>query len=126
NPGDILASDAEREQTAKLLQEAAVEGRLTMEEFAQRMELAQQARTRSQLQATLANLPTALNLAPTRPSSSQPAVPARPSASITTILSGTERSGRWQLGEMTKVFVLLGETKLDLRGAIITSPVVTL
>jgi hypothetical protein len=41
----ILASDAERERSIALLREAVGEGRLTLEEFTERVELAQAART---------------------------------------------------------------------------------
>ena len=43
-PPAIRASDAERERTVGLLQDAAAEGRLTFEELADRVEAASSAR----------------------------------------------------------------------------------
>src|SRR5690348_14038560 len=60
----ILASDAEREQTAEVLRQASVDGRLTLDEFSQRVELALAARTRADLRAITADLPAAVPGAP--------------------------------------------------------------
>lgn len=53
----IRASDAEREQIAKLLQAAAGEGRLTPEEAGERLAQASAARYRHDLTALIADLP---------------------------------------------------------------------
>lgn len=57
---EIRVSDADREQTVELLERHHVDGRLTWEEFSERMEAAYQARTREDLRRTLVDLP-ALN-----------------------------------------------------------------
>jgi hypothetical protein len=54
---DIRVSDAEREATVKLLERHHVDGRLTWEEFSERMEAAFAARTRGDLQRMLTDLP---------------------------------------------------------------------
>ena len=54
---DIRVGDAEREQTVKLLERHHVDGRLTWEEFSERMERAYHARTREDLRRTLTDLP---------------------------------------------------------------------
>jgi DUF1707 SHOCT-like domain len=54
---EIRVSDADREQTVKLLERHHVDGRLTWEEFSERMESAYNARTREDLRRTLVNLP---------------------------------------------------------------------
>src|SRR6266508_6297859 len=54
---EIRVSDADREQTVKLLERHHVDGRLTWEEFSERMEAAFHARTREELRRTLADLP---------------------------------------------------------------------
>src|SRR6266542_5176309 len=54
---EIRVSDAEREQTVKVLERHHVDGRLTWEEFSERMEAAFHARTREDLRRTLADLP---------------------------------------------------------------------
>jgi hypothetical protein len=54
---EIRVSDADREQTVKLLERHHVDGRLTWEEFSERTEAAFRARTRQDLRRTLADLP---------------------------------------------------------------------
>lgn len=54
---EIRVSDADRERTVKLLERHHVDGRLTWEEFSERMEAAYHARTREDLHRTLADLP---------------------------------------------------------------------
>jgi hypothetical protein len=58
-PGDprIRASDADRERTATLLREHHAEGRLSAEEFSDRMDRALVAKTIGELDALLADLP---------------------------------------------------------------------
>ena len=48
-PSPILASDTERERSIALLRDAVEEGRLTLEEFSERVGLAQAARTDQEL-----------------------------------------------------------------------------
>jgi hypothetical protein len=55
----IRASDAEREQVAKLLQTAAGEGRLTPEEAGDRLAQASAARFRDELERLVTDLPSA-------------------------------------------------------------------
>jgi hypothetical protein len=58
-PGDsrIRASDADRDRTAALLREHHAAGRLTMEEFSERMDAALNAKTLAELDDLLADLP---------------------------------------------------------------------
>ena len=58
-PGDprLRVSDADRERTTELLREHHAVGRLTADEFADRMEAAFAARTRGELDQLLADLP---------------------------------------------------------------------
>jgi hypothetical protein len=56
-PMEQRVADSDRDRTVTLLREHVVEGRLTRDEFSERVGLALEARTRGDLQATLANLP---------------------------------------------------------------------
>lgn len=56
---DLRASDAERERTVATLRSHAGDGRLTVEELAERTEAALGARTRAELTALTADLPRA-------------------------------------------------------------------
>ena len=53
----IRASDADRDHVCSMLQEHHAAGRLTAEEFAERMEAALRARTLGELEELLADLP---------------------------------------------------------------------
>ena len=55
----IRVSDAERDAAVERLSAATGDGRLTLEEFSQRMELATAARTRADLDGLVADLPAA-------------------------------------------------------------------
>ncbi|MFJ9416949.1 DUF1707 domain-containing protein [Streptomyces sp. NPDC101227] len=58
SPAPVLASDAEREDMVERLREAAAEGRLTLEELAERCEAAYLARFREELVSVGEGLPT--------------------------------------------------------------------
>jgi hypothetical protein len=64
---EIRASDAEREQTADLIRQAAAEGRLTMAELEERLTTTYGARLRHELPPLVADLP-----APPRPTPTGP------------------------------------------------------
>jgi hypothetical protein len=55
-PG-IRASDAERDRVVGLLKQHFADGRLSLDEFSERMDVAYQARTRGELVTTLRELP---------------------------------------------------------------------
>jgi hypothetical protein len=115
----ILASDAEREQTSELLRQASVDGRLTLDEFSQRVERALAARTRSELSAVTRDLPAvppAEVVAARRP-------PVRWSVAI---MGAVERKGFWRVDERSVAIAVMGGCKLDLRGAAISAPVTTI
>jgi hypothetical protein len=52
---DVRASDAERDATVERLSAATGDGRLTLDEFSQRMERASSARTRAELDRLVAD-----------------------------------------------------------------------
>jgi hypothetical protein len=111
----VRASDAEREQTVELLRRHAVDGRMTLEEFAERMSLAFDAKTRDELDELTRDLP-ALDV---------PAVPParrKPTRWLVSVMGGTERRGRFRLGGQTTVLSLMGGADIDLRQAEITEP----
>ncbi len=53
----VRASDAERDATVERLSQATGEGRLTLEEFSQRMDRATTAKTRAELDRLVTDLP---------------------------------------------------------------------
>jgi uncharacterized protein DUF1707/cell wall-active antibiotic response 4TMS protein YvqF len=108
----IRASDAEREHTVELLRRHSVDGRLTLEEFASRMERAYEARTREELDELARDLP---ETSTPRPSPARRQKPA--SRWIVSAMSGTEKRGRWRLARSTNVVCVMGGAELDLRNA---------
>src|SRR5580692_1574015 len=91
-PPAVLASDTERDQSVELLRSAVVDGRLTLEEFTERVELAQAARTDLELAALLRDLPV------TPPSEGQgAAIQAPPGERHRAFCSRISRSGPWSL-----------------------------
>ncbi len=72
---DMRAGDEDRDRTVSLIREAFAEGRLTNDEFQERMEQAQQARTFGALAALITDLP-AVSPPPSASTSSAVAAPA--------------------------------------------------
>jgi hypothetical protein len=122
---DILASDAERAAGAAQLKRACVEGRLTLEEFGQRVSQAQRARTRGELHAVTRDLPP--GAAPLAASGAGTALARqRPVSNSVAILGSVERTGNWRIDEESRAIAVCGECKLDLRHAVISAPVTTI
>jgi hypothetical protein len=109
------ASDAEREAIVERLRDAGAEGRLTMEELAERIDAAHAARTRAELEPLVADLPAAVGRAA--------AAPARPTSSIVLgVLGGGDRRGRWRVPARLTVVNVMGGADLDLREAVLDGP----
>jgi hypothetical protein len=73
---DVRASDAERDSAAAQLREHFVQGRLTLDELKGRLDTALTAKTRRQLDALLADLPSHAQRSRV-PQPVQPALPGR-------------------------------------------------
>ena len=109
----ILASDAEREHSILLLREAVGEGRLTLEEFSERVDLAQVARTTGDLAELTSDLPSQ-NV----PSGALDATPERHRA----FCSHLTRNGPWSLPRHSSWRSVFGTIDLDLRQARLDGP----
>jgi hypothetical protein len=107
----LLASDAERDRSVDLLRTAVAEGRLTLEEFSERVELAQSARTDVELAALSRDLP-----APR--SGAGAGVDVQPAGERHRALcSRISRSGPWSLPASSAYSSIFGTIDLDLRQA---------
>jgi hypothetical protein len=110
-PRDLRASDADRERILSLLAEAVSDGRLTVEEHAERLEQARSARTLGDLAGLTSDLVTSdaqpLRLDGTRP--------------VTAVFGGQRREGRWVVPERLAVAAVFGEALLDFREALLQS-----
>jgi hypothetical protein len=113
-PPAALVSDAERAQAVIALRDAAVDGRLTLDEFSERVEHAELARTVEDVAGVLAGLPTAqLGAAD---------APARHNA----IFSRLQRHGRWELAAESRTLCVGATIDLDLGQATLTAAQTTL
>ena len=101
------ASDAEREQAIARLSEASAEGRLTLEELADRAALAYGAQSHAELARLTDDLPV-----PAAPSSRRK--PVRWSG---VLIGELRRRGRWRIAGHTTVVMGIGDCELDLRHA---------
>lgn len=130
----LRASDAERERAADVLREAMASGRLTVQELDERMQLVLVARTRAELEGLVDDV-----LVPTRddhplsgglPSPAVARVPVGEAGQethrIRSILSSSQRRGRWRLAPVCSVLSVLGSSELDLSGVVLTEASVEL
>lgn len=109
----IRASDAERERSVALLRDAVGEGRLTLEEFSERVGLAHAARTDQELASLVRDLPD-------NPAESVPRVAV--SEQHRAVCSHLIRSGRWSLPRSSSWRSVFGTIDLDLRQARLAGP----
>ncbi|MGO9959904.1 MAG: DUF1707 domain-containing protein [Solirubrobacteraceae bacterium] len=112
-PTPILASDAERERSIALLRDAVGEGRLTLEEFGERVGLAQSARTDQELARLGRDLPG-------DPAAASP--PAAVSEEHRAFCSHLVRTGPWSLPPHSSWRSIFGTIDLDLRQARLAGP----
>jgi len=130
---DIRVSDAERNKVVDLLREQCSDGRLTLEEFSDRVGDVFNAKTRRELDAAVADLPIPVEYDPlpgtmattsktpqTGAQSRQSTAPARRRPVrkwIVGVWSGGKAKGRWRPAEETHVLAFMGGCEVDLRNA---------
>lgn len=115
-PRDLRVSDAEREHVGELLQRAVGQGRLTVDEFSERMAAAMAARTRGELNAVLVDLP-GFTLA--RP-------PSQDVLELSHHLGELSRRGPWRVPPRVRLVGHFGSSLLDFTEAVFSGPVVAL
>jgi hypothetical protein len=111
----VRASDSEREAAMERLRGAAGAGRLTLEELADRIEVAADAVTREDLERLTADLPSESPATTSR-------VPASTPTRASSVFGDVRQSGGWTVpaeGTWKSVF---GDVVLDLREARVTTP----
>src|SRR5580698_2860543 len=97
--GDVAAlaervADADRDRTVTQLRESVVEGRLTLDEFSERVGSALQAKTRGDLLAVMADLPQVLQTTDRLPEPGS-AAPKKRRRWYVAVMSGHSTKGRW-------------------------------
>jgi hypothetical protein len=122
----IRASDAERDATVERLRDAAGEGRLTLEEFSDRMEQATGAKTRADLDRLVTDLPAGEGgVAAQGGGVVTPGSSGGPTWHVSPI-GGLSVSGPWRMGRHVVVIALIGGADLDLSQAELAARDVTL
>jgi hypothetical protein len=128
----MRASDADREQVADVLRQAASDGRLSLTELEDRIEALYAAKTYADFEPVIRDLPGDLPLPPSAviarrpaaapmpaPSASSPArvggVPTSRSAKV--VFSGIQRRGDWVVPQHYRIKAVFGGADLDLRDA---------
>jgi DUF1707 SHOCT-like domain len=104
-------SDDDRERAVIALREHLVQGRLTLEEFSERVELAYRARSTADLEAASSSLPATRSGATRR----------HPVRATIALFAHVVRRGRLRLPRFSAVFGSFCDVDLDLREAEITS-----
>ncbi|NLT30701.1 MAG: DUF1707 domain-containing protein, partial [Propionibacterium sp.] len=128
NPGpvDPRAGDADRDAVAQVLQQAAAQGRLTVEELDERVSAALVARTQGDLTPLIEDLPEGRDLF------RAPMVPEAPGYSPDDPLRlaggwGREvREGPWVMPPWIVIESGMGQVRLDCRQATPAEPVITI
>ncbi len=98
-------SDAERDAVVDRLRSACGEGRLSLEEFSDRVTDAYQARTSTELARLTEDLPALPEAAP---------LAVRPTRWVVGVFSGARRSGPWRPDDPTRAVAVFGGCQLDL------------
>jgi class 3 adenylate cyclase len=119
SPSERVA-DADRDRTVTLLREHVIQGRLTLDEFSERMGAALEARTRGELSSVMSDLPSPVPPDPASPVAS----PRQARRWHVALMSGHSTKGRWRIGAKTNAVAIMGGCDLDLRRAEIEGPVV--
>ncbi len=134
---ELRASDADRERVAELLRDAYAEGRLTVDEHAERIEAVYNARTFGELEPLTRDLPshpgpirhnlTKAPLDAPAPAPQSPLPPARAEApTMVAVFGGAARKGRWRVGSHLKAVAVFGGIEIDLTDAVFESPEVVI
>ena len=115
---DLGASDAERDHVIDLLQRAVGQGMLDLDEFSERTDAVLRARTRSEVNAVLFDLPDLVT--------DEPVATRADVLVLRSMLSEVTRSGNWRVPARLLVTSRLGVTRLDFTQAQLADPHVTI
>jgi Domain of unknown function (DUF1707)/Cell wall-active antibiotics response 4TMS YvqF len=114
DPPELRVSDDDRERTVALLRDATAEGRLTLEELADRVGDAYGAQTAGELARLTDDLP------------APPAPGGKVRRWIVDVMGGSDIRGRWRPAEKVNAIALMGGGDIDLRDALLESDTLTI
>jgi len=108
----LRVSDAERDETVRILGEHAAVGRLTLDELEERSSQALSAKTRGELATLTTDLPPQAGR-----DAPAPAQASKPVRWMVAIMSGTHRRGRFRAVGSINAVSIMGGDEIDLREA---------
>ncbi|GGV43576.1 hypothetical protein GCM10010495_71460 [Kitasatospora herbaricolor] len=128
---EMRASDADRERVAELLRDAYAEGRLNVDEHAERIEAAYGAKTLGELAPLTRDLPAHGSISFEKPPLGAPVPVPRPPArqeapTMLAVFGGASRKGRWRVGSHLRAVAVFGGIEIDLTDAVFESPEVVI
>lgn len=115
------ALKSQRDQTIAALCDHFANDRLTVEEFEQRLDVANRALTVTALNTLLADLPEMAPAAAPAAASAppRPAAHTREQQTLVAVMGGVERRGHWQPARQTYVITVMGGAVLDFRDVVL-------
>ncbi|WP_106582087.1 DUF1707 SHOCT-like domain-containing protein [Murinocardiopsis flavida] len=125
----MRASDADRDRVTERLREALAEGRLSPDEYAERIDSVLRAKTIGELAPITHDLPLnapgrhndeSVGLTVSTEEARRLASESQGRENIVAIFGGAERGGRWLVEPRTNASVLFGSISLDFREAVLT------
>jgi class 3 adenylate cyclase len=108
--GAERVSDADRDHAVTLLREHVVVGRLTLDEFSERVGVALRARTRDDIAGAMSDLPVLAVAA-------EEGTRRRARRWVVAVMSRSQAKGRWRLSGRTTAVAVMGGCDMDLRHA---------
>jgi hypothetical protein len=127
--GHLRASDSDRDQVASVLSTAFAEGRLSRDEYDERLDSLLHAKTFDDLVGLTRDLvvvasPTPVPTPEPTGYAVDPSVASSEIDRMVGIFGGAERKGKWRIRRQTETYALFGGIDLDLREAVFESQVV--
>jgi len=116
NPDAFRVGTREREQAVALLHDAVGGGYLDLQEFEERSQTVYAAKTRSDLRAALADLPTATALFPPA-GSALPGLPLGAASTVNIDWTTVKRRGHWEVPAHLLIIGSMGTADFDLAQA---------
>ncbi|MCU1675708.1 MAG: hypothetical protein JWM93_466 [Frankiales bacterium] len=115
----MRATDADRDAVSAIVAAAASDGRLTLDEMHERLELVFAARTHGDLAVITADLEhVAPRNAPQPLSPPQPFLGLSSRTTAVAVFSGLERKGAWSVPAHMQVVAIMGGAEIDLTSAV--------
>jgi hypothetical protein len=119
---DPRIADTDRDRVVAVLRLHCTEGRITLDEFSDRVGDVYNARTQSELDAVVRDLPVPWSAeAPSAPAG-EPKAPRRPVQWLVAVFSNSSRRGRFRLDDESTAIAAFGDCTLDLSEALIEGP----